>query len=803
MSDRFRIGGLASGMDTESIIKQLMEAKRSRLNRYTADKMIREYRIEQYQNLNKEMAKFIIDQRKALGFTNITYNGKLRPGTIDRTQWAYKAAVTNEKAFTATASAGAAVSNLDVEVVKLAKGASIAGGVVSGVSLLDFVGEDKTLLMEINGEKKEIKLKATDNISTALNKIKKETGINLSFAKVGNDASGKDTYMLFMSSKETGANQSIKVADAGTRAFFGVLGLADEALKKGLKGQDSVVRINGSSSGTVVLTPAELKSSLKTAVENLDDQIGGGDRNITLKINGHDQTISLKATDTYKDVIAKFGAVGLDVAATKDADGKYEFSVKTKAEGASSSISIGSTDVTETFKFMKQIGIKSEDLLNGVKGSGGSSVVNDPPEAAELKSTASGISDLNQVNALDFGANTKKTITLNINGKDTDIDIEKTDSYQQIIDKFKNAGLNVTATKDAATGFYSFSIKTDETGANASIKTGDKNLVNTFKLMKQFGIKETDLSNGVYGKDGVVVNNGEITNHSNNIQVAGINLTLKAEGESGRVSIEPDTEGVYEKIKSFVESYNKIIDTLQSKLVEERFKKYQPLTDEQRKGLDDETKKLWDEKAKSGLLNNDQTLKNMISRMRESLYMKVEGAYGMYELGVTTGNYKDGAKLVIDETKLKAAIEKDAKGVLDTFFKTSDDINNYEPKAQDGEAEIAAKKVKAAAQRAETGVFTRLMEDMGDGMHNIVKLSGMSKDDSPLREVRSSMFSGIIKGQSVIEEQIKRLNKSIDRENKYLDSYEDFLWKKFTQMEKMIQQAQSQGSWLMGQLGMQ
>ena len=89
------------------------------------------------------------------------------------------------------------------------------------------------------------------------------------------------------------------------------------------------------------------------------------------------------------------------------------------------------------------------------------------------------------------------------------------------------------------------------------------------------------------------------------------------------------------------------------------YRKYQPLSKEEREALSEEEVKLWDEKAKSGILKNNTALSSTISNVRTSLYEKVEGAGSMHELGITTGNWKTGAVLQIDEKKLKDAIAKD------------------------------------------------------------------------------------------------------------------------------------------------
>lgn len=56
--------------------------------------------------------------------------------------------------------------------------------------------------------------------------------------------------------------------------------------------------------------------------------------------------------------------------------------------------------------------------------------------------------------------------------------------------------------------------------------------------------------------------------------------------------------------------------------------------------------KLWEEKAKSGILRNDSNIENMLSTLRRAFFDSVEGAgLSLKELGLTTSkDYQEGGK---------------------------------------------------------------------------------------------------------------------------------------------------------------
>ena len=77
-----------------------------------------------------------------------------------------------------------------------------------------------------------------------------------------------------------------------------------------------------------------------------------------------------------------------------------------------------------------------------------------------------------------------------------------------------------------------------------------------------------------------------------------------------------DSSKVFENVKNFITKYNELIDKIQTKTSEERYRNYTPLTDAQREQLSDKQQEQWEEKAKSGLLRNDSILTNLLTKMR-------------------------------------------------------------------------------------------------------------------------------------------------------------------------------------------
>jgi flagellar hook-associated protein 2 len=173
------------------------------------------------------------------------------------------------------------------------------------------------------------------------------------------------------------------------------------------------------------------------------------------------------------------------------------------------------------------------------------------------------------------------------------------------------------------------------------------------------------------------INNMSLESSSNQYTIAGTTMTFAKESASAIITVSPDTDSIYNAIKSFVDTYNDTLDTVKSKMNEKRYDDFPPLTADERKELSDDDVKTWEEKAKSGLLKNDTTLKEVSSKMRMNSTSAVLGLVNKYtslaQIGITTGaigsssTVTESGKLYIDEDKLKDAINNNQDAVVKLF----------------------------------------------------------------------------------------------------------------------------------------
>ncbi|AEG15380.1 flagellar hook-associated 2 domain-containing protein [Desulfofundulus kuznetsovii DSM 6115] len=379
---------------------------------------------------------------------------------------------------------------------------------------------------------------------------------------------------------------------------------------------------------------------------------------------------------------------------------------------------------------------------------------------------------------------TTDTISFTLKGskgeKDFFFDTTK-DTIYDVVKKINDANLGITASYDS--NLNRFILATTSTGKDAIVNvTKDDNHFlsdasdygtgtpsNTLKLKLVTGTEVTG-QDAEFNLSIGDANVNSYTSSTNTVTVAGITLNLKQADPNNPVTItvSNDTDAVFNAIKDFVSAYNEIIDKINGKLTEPRYRDYLPLTDEQREQLSDEQEKKWEEKARSGLLRGDSLLESVVSRMRATMSAIVPGLAAGYDtladVGITTLSYEERGKLYIDEAKLKGALQKDPDGVMNLFTKSAE---NY----------------------AEKGIAMRLYDDVNSAMALISARAGTSSSYSTA-------------DNSAIGRQIAAMNERISTMEERLRQLEDRYWRQFTAMEQAIQQMNAQSAWLAMQLGM-
>lgn len=417
---------------------------------------------------------------------------------------------------------------------------------------------------------------------------------------------------------------------------------------------------------------------------------------------------------------------------------------------------------------MKKVASTNEGAVTATGKSEGTVTINKIDQLASAAYGVSTIADASKRAKSTTMANlgvTDQNVKLNVlqadgSMKETSFNFKATDKISDVVTKINGANTGVSAFYDEKTGQISLSTKaTGDKAGGEIVETGGSTFFQT-----AFGFTSNILAaNGENAK--LTLNGANIERNSNTFTELGLTFTLKAKATTNTtLTSTTDVDAMVDKVKEFVEKYNDLISGMNDQLKEKKYRNYAPLTDEQRKDMSEEEQKLWDEKAKSGLLRSDSIVSNGLSQMRNAIYGRV-GTENMVidtlaELGITTSSvYSDGGKLVIDETKLRKALTEDPDQVVKTLTQTG---------------------IKTGPKE-NYGIVQRLRQSITDFTRGIEAKAGKVTQTDQQYTL----------GKSLID-----MNERISNFQRRLEDVEARYWKQFTAMETAINKANSQSSYL-------
>lgn len=646
--------------------------------------------------------------------------------------------------------------------------------------------------MDTDGKTKEIDYTSQDldKLVGQLNKALETANI-----KVG-DHEVKD----FLKFKKDDDKISLVIDDTKKPAGFEMYGTAMEALGYG---KDHIEASN-TGLGKVVRTG----SFEQTGIEHTAAIDAMAGKKLTFNYDGSKKEVELIS----KDELDALKALPKDQQLTKMVEnlqsrldrafGKGTVEAKFSADG---NLSFDTTNETSS------LSIVSNDygLLNNLGVSyGESNKVNlsGKLEQAGILGDAANVEDFTtDGNALD----------LKINGVAIE-GLTKDSSINDILSKINsttNAG--VKATYVDATG--QFMLVSSETGAGREISL-DSNLS---KVLFGQGVErdsngkiQTDTDGNVkYNKDAgvdegknaiicVSYGNGvdvKMERASNTFDLEGLSVTVsgafggkfekdattgkevwKADSAGGvTFTAKADVDGIVERVKGFFEDFNKLAGDVNKEITTRPDSSYGPLTDEQKKEMDETSIENWENRAKQGMLYGDSAMRDLSTDV-QGIFLKLMNNVGFEELkamGITySDDYGDGGTISFDESKFRAAVEKDSEAVGNVFT---------------GGGEVS-KGLVDIMDETFTPYATRYSSKNGGGTGKgsygrLIEIAGSEKKPTTL--LNNQLYRDIEDIQDLIERLQSQLKSEQDR---YISQ--------FTTMETLLNQMNTQSSYL-SQLG--
>lgn len=825
-----RISGLNSGMDTDTIVKKLMDAESIRYNKMKQDQQKLTWQSDAYRQWNTDLFSFrttVSDMKFSKNYNTFSTTSS------------------NSDAVAATANPDAIEGNHTITVNQLAASATIkATGVKFDVTKSlgsasqgsPLAANDKLTIFTTDSQgvshTAQIDIKTTDKIGdvvNALNGARDTDGKSLGIQAMYDS----NLQQFIIKTKSTGAQTSLNIT--GNDATLATLGLQNFSRSASL--QDT-----NAASATLKLNIDSASFSADTLTISTADSQG--------KVST--SQIKIDAQYTVNDVLNAFNSArdsdgnALGIQATYDSTSK-QLIIKTKEVGSKTSLSVTGTKNASGTN-LDALGLKAPGDLQSINGI-------DPKITVPVPNNIDPAASLNLADTLKITATDSKGVLRTAN-----IDIKTTDTIDDIMTKLTSAqdsdgnSLGIQATYDAV------SQKLVITGGNTNLNiTGSNASLVTLGLKDPASPVSTISTTGV---DADITSDGSrIKQSSNSVTLFGVNYTLK-QADSNKnitVNVSRDYDAAVKNIKDFISKYNDMIDKVYKSMSESADPNYQPLTDDQRQAMTQDQIKQWEDKAKSGLLHNDTILSTLYNKLRSDTSSTVDNGSvynSLAAVGIASTGYQDRGKLTVDESKLRAALQNDPEAVRSLFTQTgntwkgSTKIDSATPLGSASSLKFSIGSSSYSIDIKATDTITDVVSKVNDYAKNNnisvqasydsgTQLFTLSSSSSQVFQVTDGIsvlgnlqdVSGGKKGiinrfsdsfynafqstvqkaglstsdradQSTVGKLLKDINKRILDEQSRLADVENSYYKKFTAMEQAMAQYNSQSSALMQQLGL-
>lgn len=324
-----RLTGFATGMDTDSIVKKLMDAERIPLNRLKQNQQRQIWLIDSYRQWNTDLFAF----RNNTLF-NMNLSSAYNTNDIG---------ISMPNAISGTATSSAISGTYSLTVKQLAESASLTGSKVeldttktlgntaqgtrqlsANTSISINVYNDSTNPTAF--QTANIAVSTTDSISDVVSRINGATDV--SGKSLGLQAIYDSNLQQFViKTKATGAT---------TKIDFSSTSASGQAFLSNTLGIGTNASVTGS-----VITNLKIKSGIN---DSLTIDLGGG-KNSTITLTAGTYTSSQALVDDINLQIGKDSKLATDVNAIVDATGKV--TLKSMATGTQSSITVSGTGATD------------------------------------------------------------------------------------------------------------------------------------------------------------------------------------------------------------------------------------------------------------------------------------------------------------------------------------------------------------------------------------------------------------------------------------------------------------------------
>lgn len=856
------ISGLASGLDTESMIEGMVSGIKSKIDTQKQNQQILMWQQEAFRSISDQLVQISSKYTSYTSSTNLMSSAFFQPSII----------TSLGKYADMISASGSTNSDIQInKVTNLAKTETVSFSGLNGVSNSNVVSGDPDKSVDLTGKvdvsnlagqqlsfeygNKEFTItfdsdreyNSVEDVADEINKQLGNASITLS-----------DGTSIKMNSK-------IKAEVTDGKLEFSFVNGDKETNTLELKSYSSQSALNALhlTGGATLTGGNKMSSSEAVTKDNLYTTKSAGDvlagATMSVTYNGTTATIKMpeKGTDEYNKIFGAsdartasknmqeylqtqfdqaFGYGRIEVGGIQD-DGTFNPTFTLKSSGNSDTLTInsgtlnvigkggifgidrGASNRVNTSKTLGDLygTVKVQQGSETITGLGGGMAALRNPDGSAVTDENGNAKYALEINGVRIGEytadSTLETIMNDINkNENAGVNVSYSSTSNQFVFTSKHGGaggkIEISDTLENAAGGKNLAsnlfgkVSYSDSGVTISRLNEDKKTVaiqydkdgNAVKKTvdnQEQPLTDDDVKsfNFIKGQDATMeayINGVKttLTSGTNTFNIDGFTVTangvFEAANESERVTFDKkvDADKIVDAVKSFVEDYNKVLAEINEQYTTQpdHDKDYKPLTDDQKADMTEKQIEEYEAKAKEGLLFGDNDLGNLSNALR---FVFSDSDLDAIGISVST-SYSDKGKITLDETKLRSALASDPSAVADAFTAP---LEQKQVTNKDGSTSWVD-------DTSSGGAMSRLKVQLD----KYAATTGATK--GILIEKAGSQYSPMALLQNTLQDKIDSYDDVIDSLTEQLNDKIDFYTSKFSKLEALIAQMNSQSSYL-------
>lgn len=745
-----RVSGLISGLDTDSLVQELVSAYSTKKDKYVKSQTTLDWKMDAWKELNKKVNSLY----KKLGNLRLSTSYNKKTTTCSDTTKA-----------TVSASNSAINGTQSLKINKVAKtgyitGAKLDSSVSSSTKLSELgVTGDASIAVTTKSGTTNITLTADMTVNDVVNKLN-SAGISANY-----DATNK---RMFVSAKDSGVENDFALTATDANGIAALQGLG--------------IYVNKSSNSDAYAAWAAYENTTDDELANILETINTyqGDASTAGSIKELQQDSANRKTENtnllskisyannYRELkeALKAGTTRVDADGNPvlDADGNeiVDQNLTAAEQQELANLLTKQDDLTDDEK----------TRLDELKGQLGA----DDETWKKIEGYASTVK---KFEAEDDNASDRDLVRMAyVQGGAADIQ-HVTDGWTAQMEENNNqitANTEAIAEKNAY--IQEYALLTGAAPASEDTTTAER--VAALRDKINFAVDQINnpaaYSSAVQvaAQDAEIELNGAIyTSASNSITVNGLTITALQEtnGEEISITTSANVQGMYDTIKDFLTQYNELIKEMDTLYNAESSKGYEPLTDDEKDAMTDTEIEKWEKKIKDALLRRDDTLSSvmnlMTTAMSKSFTLSNGKTYSLSSFGIKTQGYfaaeeNEGSCFHIDGDPDDELTSGNTDKLLKALQEDPDSVQEF-------------------FQQLTSNFYDALNDKMGTSTTN------------------HSIYT--IYNDKSMQSEYDEYTKTIKKWEEKVSSMEEYYYNKFSAMETALSKLQSQTSALSGLLG--